>query len=71
MYIIYTTPDHNPFRKDVIATADALDSALAYVVDNLNPVLIEVDSNYPACADGILADGRVISVEPEGFTLNA
>lgn len=70
MHIIYTTPETNPFAKEVIAKAESLDAALAYIDENLSPVLVEVDSDYPTCADGILADGRVISVEPEGFTLN-
>lgn len=68
MHIVsaYNGPHASP---EVLAKAETLDEALAYVADNLNPILVEIDEDHPTCADGILADSRVITIEPEGFTL--
>jgi len=58
-------------RKELVATASTLEEAVEYVNENLDPYVIEVDEDYPTCADCLLNDGRVVTIEPENFRLAA
>jgi hypothetical protein len=55
-------------RRDVIATAPDFAAAKARV-EAMGVAFMEDDSDYPGCADAFLNDGRVVAIQPEGFTL--
>lgn len=54
--------------RHVLATKPTLEEAMAYV-EGLGVVLLEKDADYLDCADAFLKDGRVLTIQPEGFTL--
>lgn len=54
-------------RRTVIATAPSFADAKAKA-ESMGVAFMEDDSDYPECADAYLADGRVVAIQPEGFT---
>lgn len=49
-------------------TADSFEAARAKV-EAMGSAFMEIDADYPDCADALLNDGRVISIQPVGFKL--
>lgn len=59
---------HMPAGRTVIAKFDTFAEAKGHV-EALGAVYMEDDADYPNCADAYLNDGRVIAIQPVGFTL--
>lgn len=57
-------------RRAVIATEATFEGAKARV-ESYGVAFMDDDADYPNCADAYLADGRVIAIQPEGFTVKA
>ena len=55
-------------RRNIIATAASFIEA-KNKVEAMAPLYMEDDSDYPGCADAYLTGGRVVAIQPEGFTL--
>lgn len=55
-------------RRTVLATAPTFADAKAQV-EAMGVAFMEDDADHADCADAYLNDGRVIAVQPEGFTL--
>lgn len=56
-------------RRNVLARLDTFEAAKAKV-ESMGIAHMEDDSDYPNCADALLRDGRIIAIQPEGFTLD-
>ncbi len=52
-----------------IATAETFEEAMT-MVENMGAAFWEEDADYVDCADAFLKDGRIISVQPVGFSLD-
>lgn len=57
-----------PHRRTLLATAPTFDEAKAKV-EAMGVAFMEDDSDYAYCADAYMNDGRIIAIQPEGFTL--
>lgn len=55
-------------RRAPIATAETFEAAKAKVVA-MGVAFMEDDADHAGCADAYTNDGRVIAIQPEGFTL--
>jgi hypothetical protein len=66
MFEIIESP--TPTQRNTIATAETFEEAKAKV-EAMGVVLLEDDADYPGCADAYTTDGRVLAIQPEGFTL--
>lgn len=55
-------------RRVEIATAPTFEEAKAKV-EAMGAAFMEDDADFPECADAYLNDGRVIAIQPEGFTV--
>lgn len=55
-------------RPTVIATAPTFAEAKAKVLA-MGCAFMEDDTDHTDCADAYLNDGRVIAIQPEGFTM--
>jgi len=60
--------ESSPRGRNVILTAETFEEAKAQV-ESMGVVLMEDDSDYVDCADAFLIDGRVVAIQPVGFTL--
>jgi hypothetical protein len=56
-------------RKETIARADSLAGAIFEARARFDIIELEIDALYPTCADFFTADGRVMAIQPEGFSL--
>ena len=57
-----------PRQRITIATAETFIEAKA-LVSAMGVVFMEDDPDYDNCADAFLNDGRVLAIQPVGFTL--
>lgn len=55
-------------RRSQIATAPTFAEAKALVVA-MGVAFMEDDEDHADCADAYLNDGRIVSIQPVGFTL--
>ena len=55
-------------RRSQIATAPDFAAAKA-LVEAMGVAFMEDDEDHTDCADAYLNDGRIVSVQPVGFTL--
>lgn len=55
-------------RRVVIATAPTFTEAKDKVTA-MGAAFMEDDAEYVDCADALLYDGRIVAIQPEGFTL--
>lgn len=56
----------------VVASFDSYDAfaqALGYAYTVLNAQFLQVDKDYPNCADFINTRGQLFKIEPKGFKL--
>lgn len=56
-------------RREIHATADSRAEAVAAMRARFTVIHYEDDSLYPLCADAFTNCGRVLSIQPEGFSL--
>lgn len=56
-------------RRTVIATAASFEDAKKLIADKA--AFMEDDADFPDCADAFLKDGRVVAIQPVGFSLAA
>lgn len=56
-------------RRHVIATVETF-AAAKTKVEAMGVAFMEDDADHDDCADAYLNDGRVIAIQPEGFTTN-
>lgn len=66
MFEIVETSDTG--RREVIATAPSFIAA-KNKVEEMGVLFMEDDSDYPDCADAYLEGGRVVAIQPVGFTV--
>jgi hypothetical protein len=55
-------------RRNVIDTAPTFSEAKERVT-TMGAAFMEDDAEHADCADAYMHDGRVIAIQPEGFTL--
>lgn len=59
---------HLSGRREIIATLPSF-LAAKNEVESMGVLFIEDDADYPGCADAYLNGGRVVAIQPVGFTL--
>lgn len=66
MFEIIESP--TPRQRSVIATAATFAEAKR-TVEFLGVAFMDDDADFPDCADVLLIDGRVLAIQPAGFTV--
>lgn len=66
---ILETSDRPGGPRRIIAAAPSLADAIELARELLPVAFLEVDADYPDCADFITSTGGVYCIQPEGFTL--
>lgn len=66
MFIVYDTT--RPFQRKEVERFETFREAEEYV-RSLGVHTFEQDASYTGCADAFMLDGRLLAIEPEGFTL--
>ena len=65
---MFTIIETTNVRRTDIAKAASFAEAKA-IVEAMGVVFMEDDSDHPNCADAFMNDGRILAIQPEGFTL--
>jgi hypothetical protein len=66
MYEVIEIINARPYVRYMVVSLEAAQKKL----EEIGVAFMEVDSDYPTCADAFMLDGRVLSIQPRGFKLN-